>query len=393
MPLSLDEVFGLLVRNVREQARIAGALKVRRDRLTAKSHFVGYGVGKKTRGGKTQSGLSAILFVDRKVPLQKLKKKDRLPSWIKVGTRRVPTDVVKIGKPNFLASQLRYTTKERPVKMGASIGTCEVTRAANGRDRADPNATWAGTAGWSVVDTLGQHYIMSAAHVLKEQFYDIVQPTKGQNRDDPSTLAVGQVPNPHDNIGAVVKLAGGGVDAGIFEVNSEPSIDIVELGTPTGILPPMLQLPVQKSGASSGVSRGIVINPHFAYYLPKNPDPAVFRYYPGPSPTARWLEGAFRIIPMDSEPGDSGAPIVAGPEPDLVNFVQNLNPNISDDMAKSVANLLLNNAVGMAIMNAPSGAETVGVDIDTATSSLSVKLDGIMPSNLGHNLIRAFRKR
>jgi|GEM_PF-6704917 len=78
------------------EREISAALEKMEKTLLKKAHVVGYGVGRKRTGLRQLPGLAAIFFVDKKLRVGKLNKKDVLPTSIRVGKGKAPTDVVQI---------------------------------------------------------------------------------------------------------------------------------------------------------------------------------------------------------------------------------------------------------------------------------------------------------
>src|SRR5438105_4099723 len=111
-----------LKNRAREELKIARALARLEPSLLKKPNVVGHGVGYKKKGGRTLKRLAAVFFVKKKVPLSKLAPSERLPRFIKVGTRRVPTDVRHF--PPFRPFQAPNRARTRPVLMGSSISAC-----------------------------------------------------------------------------------------------------------------------------------------------------------------------------------------------------------------------------------------------------------------------------
>ncbi len=172
--------------------------------------------------GKQVSDLAAVFFVDRKVPLRRLKGRDRLPGTIKVGNKKVHTDVVRVKPMKFLRNpDPNHQRVRNPILMGLSIGICPVLV---------DNCISRGTAGAVVEGYSGNRnrYVLSAKHVLQAQGLDVIQPwgpvpvtVSGlhpffpwENGHNHIRLPLGQPPDRRDNIGSVVRLAGGDVDAG-----------------------------------------------------------------------------------------------------------------------------------------------------------------------------------
>src|SRR5256885_16595320 len=122
---------------------VRAALATSRDRLLPQAHVVATGAGYKiTRGVKT-GALSIVCSVTRKVALNQLRPRDRVPPAID----GIPTDVVATGVIRALQAR---TARFRPAPGGVSIGHRAIT---------------AGTLG-CVVRRQGQVFVLSNNHVL-----------------------------------------------------------------------------------------------------------------------------------------------------------------------------------------------------------------------------------
>jgi hypothetical protein len=122
---------------------IRAVLDENRGRLWFHAHVVATGLGYKvTRGTKTDS-LAIVCSVDEKLPMHKLRPRDRVPSAI----AGIPTDVVATGP---IRAFLSRTERHRPAPGGVSIGHRSVT---------------AGTLG-CLVKRGQQVFILSNNHVL-----------------------------------------------------------------------------------------------------------------------------------------------------------------------------------------------------------------------------------
>lgn len=117
------------------------------DRLHNKRNVVGVALGKKWVNGQPTDQDALIVLVNKKEPLARLRPHDIIESSVD----GIPTDVV--GKVGVLRKQA-YTTKERPVSGGISVGHLNVT---------------AGTIGGVFVDREGSIVVLSNNHVLADE--------------------------------------------------------------------------------------------------------------------------------------------------------------------------------------------------------------------------------
>lgn len=119
-------------------------LRSQKRYLMSLEHVVGVGIGNKIVRGQDTGKKSIVVFVDKKVPPEDLKRGQEIPVTLQ-GTE---TDVIETG-PFYL---LDRKARQRPAMPGASIGHYKVT---------------AGTFGALVKDkTSGQVLILSNNHVL-----------------------------------------------------------------------------------------------------------------------------------------------------------------------------------------------------------------------------------
>jgi len=113
--------------------------------LLNKTNVIGVGVGyKKVRGVETEQ-LSLIIFVEKKLPSDRLSKSNVIPGKI----NGLYTDIVEIGRVRLLDNRV---DRRRPASPGISIGHYKIS---------------AGTFGAVVKDkTTGEKLILSNNHIL-----------------------------------------------------------------------------------------------------------------------------------------------------------------------------------------------------------------------------------
>jgi Trypsin-like peptidase domain len=253
------------------RAALAG---VRRE-LLAREHVVAAGIGYKTVDGKRTDALSIVCSVVKKVPEALLAPDDLVPGEI----RGIPTDIVETGT---LRALLERTDRWRPAPGGVSVGHRAIT---------------AGTLG-CLVRKNGETLILSNNHVLANSNDaatgdPILQPGPYDGGTDPGDrIAVLQefVPirflstEPSDCPAArtvavlansLAYLVGSGtrllavrlqeeenrVDAALARpVNLvDLSAEILELGTVQGIGSAGLGTAVKKSGRTTGLTSGEIL--------------------------------------------------------------------------------------------------------------------------------------
>jgi hypothetical protein len=239
------------------EKRIAAALRRLDKALLKKAHVVGYGVGHKRSGSRLYSGPAPIFFVDKKVPSNRLKPKDRLPRSIMVGRRRLRTDVVQISALKPLGDPTANENQGRadPILMGFGIGICE---------KMVDNELFEGTLGALTIDSAGSKMLLSAAHVMMDQGLDVITPPArftGHNHDPkkfPPTVT-GAPPPAKDNKSSVVRIAPPGIDGGYCEAPNSSSTIVGINAAPVAPVDPAAGLPVKKSGLSTGVTKGKIV--------------------------------------------------------------------------------------------------------------------------------------
>jgi hypothetical protein len=254
---------------------LRAALSGVKGELLAREHVVAAGIGYKMAGGKRTGDLSIVCSVVKKVPEALLAADDLVPPEI----RGIPTDVVETG---VLRALLARTDRWRPAPGGVSLGHPAIT---------------AGTLG-CLVRKNGETLILSNNHVLAAENAaaigdPILQPGAYDGGSDPADrIAVLEefVPirflstEPSDCTvartvavlaNALAYLVGSRtrllavrlleeenrVDAALARpVNpADLSAEILELGTVGGMGSAGLGTPVKKSGRTTGVTSGEIL--------------------------------------------------------------------------------------------------------------------------------------
>lgn len=215
------------------------ALRQNEDELLAKSNVVGVGIGEKIKGGFSQGRLCLKIYVEKKLAIQSLSKKEILPQEI----ARVETDVEEVGKIVALGNSGRY----RPAPGGVSLGHYRIT---------------AGTFGCLVKDKKsGKVLILSNNHVLansnKAKKSDpILQPGPYDGGKKPKDI-IGYLENWIDiNFKKEANL----VDAALARPKNADDVqpEIVLIGSPQGHTKAKIGMSIQKSGRTTGYTTGKV---------------------------------------------------------------------------------------------------------------------------------------
>lgn len=295
--------------------------------LLKRENVVGIGYGLKEKEGKTTGEKSLIVLVEKKLPTNKISRKDMVPQKID----NYKTDVIEIGELHFFQQR---TSKLRPAQPGVSIGHYKVS---------------AGTFGALVKDKkTGTPLILSNNHVLAnisngsdgkaEKGDPILQPgsyddgknpadiigylerfipiNSGEGESDCSiAIAVENLFNfiihfirPNYNFKLLKKGENNLVDCAVAKPDSEGIISskILEIGEVKGTVTPEIDMVVQKSGRTSGLTKGKVVAVGAAVNVNMNEsETAVF-------------EDQFVTTPI-SKAGDSGSLVL-----DMNNFAVGL---------------------------------------------------------------------
>ena len=220
-------------------------------RIFRQRNVVGVGIAKKVVDGRQTKEPCIVVFVERKLPKSELERKDLIP--IRIETMK--TDVVETGR--IVALQAR-TVRVRPAPGGVSIGHFRIT---------------AGTLG-VVVPRSGVRVILSNNHVLANSNDGrrgdaILQP----GSYDGGTTA-DQIASLEDFVRIVfdgfldrllclfgiVRPARNVVDAAVARPlrDADVSNDILEIGPVSGTTSATLDMPVRKSGRTTGLTQGRV---------------------------------------------------------------------------------------------------------------------------------------
>ncbi len=253
------------------------ALKTQyQDFLLALPNVVGVGIGHKKTGGKVLENLSLVALVRSKVPVDSLPKGASIPAEL----GGFQTDVVEVGHLRAMASRLE---RWRPAVGGISTGHFQVT---------------AGTLGCLVYDmATGEPLILSNNHVLaNSNDCSINDPILQQGRIDggitgEDTLAVLArfIPIRFEAEGTGIKLpefiirlgllvAGwlknenlthffeallpriNFMDAAVAKPLDPQMVlpEVLGIGVPSGTADASLEMPVRKSGRTTGVTEGTI---------------------------------------------------------------------------------------------------------------------------------------
>lgn len=223
--------------------------------LLRKPNVVGLGVGKKVVGGEETDELCVVVFVTRKVPPAELRAHGLVPLRVD----DVKTDVVETGElvaqAVKTASPRAPTLRHRPAPGGVSVGHYRVT---------------AGTLG-CIVYRGTEPYLLSNAHILAdndrgERADPILQPASLDGGVDPEDVIARLaefVPLQWQRRGFLRFLSSvfprrNRVDGALGKPIHPRDLgdEILGLGPVNGSREASLDLPVMKSGRTTGVTQG-----------------------------------------------------------------------------------------------------------------------------------------
>ncbi len=226
------------------------------EHLVSSGDVVGVAIGPKTQGGKTLSRLAVRVLVRRKLAPNEVDPKSLVPPHIE----GIPTDVEEVGEPHAGAEDVteQYRRRHRPMPTGVSIGPSPTEKIAK------PET---GTLGCYVV-CKGVRYLLSNNHVLAQCNEQpkgalILQPgnteDKGQQPDDVVAKLSAFWEMGFGSKGGINK-----VDAAVAALEAGVQIDprvlrnntLEKLGA--NIVPPSIELRVQKSGRTTGHTTGTI---------------------------------------------------------------------------------------------------------------------------------------
>lgn len=220
-------------------------------KIVGSKNVVAVGISEKESKGKATGQLALTFYVEKKVPLSKLRGDQTVPPALPAsvgGTHAIPTDVKVIGRITPEVNAIR-----RPVQPGNSIGHLKVT---------------AGTLG-AFVKRGAQLMILSNSHVLAnsgkaKKGDDIIYPGKHDGGKKPKDLVA--------KLADFIEFKPGGdfinhVDCAIAEPLESRLEDIKKeikgLGLPKGTIKPKRGMKVTKVGRTTGKTTGRVLDVNF----------------------------------------------------------------------------------------------------------------------------------
>lgn len=224
-------------------------------RIIGTKNIVAVGISEKQTGRKSTGKLALTFYVQKKVPLKKLRADVAVPPTMPEalsGPQTMPTDVVVLGKIKPEANIIR-----KPVQPGYSIGHVNSS---------------AGTLG-AVVKKGKSYYLLSNSHVLALKG----TAKKGDSIVYPGTFDKGRMPQDLvAKLSGDIKFIGGGdfvndVDCAIARITPARLADLTSeikgLGVPRGTIKAKRGMKVIKVGRTTGKTTGEVRDVHFRFTL------------------------------------------------------------------------------------------------------------------------------
>lgn len=225
--------------------------RIHESLLLKKRYVLGVGLAKKVVRGQRTDEPCVVVFVERKLPPEQLRRRDIIPERIET----MKTDVIETG--TIYALQAR-TDRVRPAPGGVSIGHYRIT---------------AGTLG-VVARRGGVRLILSNNHVLANSNDSslgdaILQPGPhdgGTSNDRIATLDE-FVPIVFDgfwdwllSLFGITRPVRNVVDAALAKPLTEPDVsdEVLEIGTVSGTAPAAIGMRIRKSGRTTGLTEGEV---------------------------------------------------------------------------------------------------------------------------------------
>ena len=270
---------------------IFDAKEYEKESLLAKPNVVGVGVGKKISHEKETDILSVVVMVEKKVSLNTLSMKDRIPLGIGIPHSPwiAPTDVIEVGKIEALSTSVSLSrmNKWRPAPGGVSIGHFAITAGtlgvvaidllthkrvilSNNHVLANSNEAMIGDAilqqGYHDGGRLDTHII---GHLLRYKEIDFGE----EPSDCPIAEGVAKVLNEGARvIGSKHRLntiktdtqAVNYIDAAIADPTFDDEVldEVLDIGLINGTIEPYLGMPIRKSGRTTGYTHGTVLLIH-----------------------------------------------------------------------------------------------------------------------------------
>ncbi|HEX2607729.1 MAG TPA: hypothetical protein VHK91_10135 [Flavisolibacter sp.] len=221
--------------------------------MIEQKNVVAVGISEKISNNKKTGKLALTFYVEKKLPLDKLKGSQVIPPTVPEslsGSQAIPTDVVVIGK---LKPQVNPNVTRRPIQPGYSIGHFKIT---------------AGTLGAVVTDGT-DFFILSNSHVLADS---------GKGKKGDAILYPGKFDgglNPADRIGTLhdfLPFTKGGdfvnpADCALASIDAG-KLSILKAGikggdVPKGTLKPKRGMRIVKVGRTTGKTTGEIRDVNF----------------------------------------------------------------------------------------------------------------------------------
>ena len=215
------------------------------------SNTAGLGIGEREVAGSLSSDLVLRFYVRRKLPKSRVQRKFIVPETLEVpGLGKMQTDVVEIGD---IQPHSGRRLKSRPASPGCSVGLGLV----------------AGTLGCFVKKKSGAaRYVLTNAHVIAR---DGIAPEKTKIFQPAPIDEVGSAHTVFASLSDVVRFEysptkdNNLVDAAIARLSNPHNVDtsIIGIGSPQGLVQAKRGMKVMKSGRSTGLTHGVILDTDF----------------------------------------------------------------------------------------------------------------------------------
>ncbi|MBI4277364.1 MAG: hypothetical protein HY660_02810, partial [Armatimonadetes bacterium] len=251
----------LHVLNMVTTARLEALADGKRDavgqlrQVLGSKNVVGVGIAEKISKGKPTGKLSLTFYVEKKIPLKRLRAATAVPPAVPEalsGRQAIPTDVIVLGK---LRPEKNAT--RNPIQPGFSIGHIDIT---------------AGTLG-AIVSRGKKHELLSNSHVLAKSG----KAKKGDGILYPGKADGGKVPKDvaaklarfkkFTTGGAFVNTVDAATAAAVPARAKDVKAEIKGLGVPRGTAKAKRGMEVVKVGRTTGKTNGKVRDVNFRFVL------------------------------------------------------------------------------------------------------------------------------
>jgi hypothetical protein len=241
------------------------------------------------------------IYVSKKVPAPLLSGTALVPKTVIDDTIEVPTDVIEVGD----VKALPFLSPDIATNPLAACSPCKLRPVVGGASISPGNFALAGTGGL-VVYKHGVLMLLSNNHVLRMSFIsnEAERPQRGMYVRQPAFSDGGTI---EDNCGIIedyIEMSFPGpneADCALARIAVGISPEINGVGVPSKIITPVKDMPVTKSGRTSGITSGTITDTDVTIQVNYSSNPN--------TPILATLTGQILTTPM-LQPGDSGSVLV-----------------------------------------------------------------------------------